>query len=374
MPLSYDAVIWFMALRHAVGRFLVLVATAPFSFLFYGLTALRNGLFDLGWRQRRSLDVPTWSIGNLSMGGTGKTPITGFIAERMMEKGLRLAILSRGYGRRKAHLALEVHADTSWRDSGDEPLMLLKRLTRFAHTHGLHPPRVAVGPSRFLAASCLDLSEVDLVLLDDGFQHRQLHRDLDLVILSGHQKFPGRAPWHLLPSGFFRETVAALHRADGVFFTRMRSKEQLAWFQRQIEQKAPQVSQWSFSFALGDPQSLHPENQRHPGNGPCAAFAGIESPEKFFAALRHKGFDLHLALPLKDHQPLDQTQRLRLREFLSHTPEGFLLTTEKDAIKLDLCDDFAKMLFFIPMTVACDHPTALDEFLQKKYLGSRGNS
>jgi tetraacyldisaccharide 4'-kinase len=177
----------------------------PASYLYAIGVELRNTFFNLGLRRSVRLPRPVISVGNLTVGGTGKTPTCLWLSLALKDRGYRVAILSRGYRRKETRpIVLHPHADESARSenvlkSGDEPLMMAQ----------LYGQIVGIGKNRSAAAAeLLGTADVDIFILDDGFQHRRVKRDIDLVLLGSESS--GR----LLPAGPFREPKKNLHRAD----------------------------------------------------------------------------------------------------------------------------------------------------------------
>src|SRR5262249_45410270 len=221
--------------------------------------AMRNKAFDRGWLAIHKAAVPVVSVGNLTLGGTGKTPCVEYVARFYRQLDLRVAILSRGYG--------------SGQGRNDEALLLEEALPDVPHLQG--PDRVA------LARAAVEELESEVLVLDDGFQHRRLARDLDLVLLDA------TCPWGhgaLLPRGLLREPASALRRAHAVLLTR-------------CDQVGPEARQAIRSrvarLAPGVPvlESVHrPEGLVNGGatadldllrQRPVAAFCGIGNPEAF---------------------------------------------------------------------------------------------
>ena len=173
----------------------------PLTGLYGAATALRNTLFDRGVLSSRRLEQPVVSVGNLSVGGSGKTPFVIALGELLKARGIRFDVLSRGYGR-KTRGVLVVEPDGNAADFGDEPLLIARRL-------GVP---VIVGESRYEAGRVAERKfQPQLHILDDGFQHRSLARDFDIVLMT-ERDFDDR----LLPSGRLREPLSSLARADAV--------------------------------------------------------------------------------------------------------------------------------------------------------------
>lgn len=199
--------------RGVRGKFLRFIAL-PLSFLYRIAVRLRNVLFDLGWLKSTRLPRPVISVGNLTVGGTGKTPTSLWLAQELRRRGFKVGILSRGYHRKDVRAAAIPHSDTGRTDEdivkfGDEPLMMVR----------LYGQQVGVSRRRRdAAAELLSVTDIDMFILDDGFQHRWVKRDVDLLLLGSETS--GR----LLPAGPFREPRKNLHRADFLLATAAQSE------------------------------------------------------------------------------------------------------------------------------------------------------
>jgi tetraacyldisaccharide 4'-kinase len=272
----------------------------PLTAIYVAATGLRNELYDRGVLRSRRLQQPVISVGNLSVGGSGKTPFVIALGELLKARGIPFDVLSRGYGR-KTRGVLVVELDGKATDFGDEPLLTARRL-------GVP---VIVGESRYEAGRVAERKfQSQLHVLDDGFQHRSLARDFDIVLLTERDLFD-----RLLPSGRLREPLSSLARADAIVLPRG-----LALESRMLKQKA----MWRIERELVLP------------NVPSAPvlFCGIARPEQFFAQVRAAGitpaaeviFCDHHAYDLDDIQSLISTRRDR--------PGDGFLTTEKDAVNL----------------------------------------
>jgi tetraacyldisaccharide 4'-kinase len=294
----------------------------PLAWLYGGVIAARRSAHRAGWARVRPLGQPVVVVGNLTVGGTGKTPLTIWLAQQLAAANLRVGIVSRGYGRRSG-AARTVHPDSDWRDVGDEPVILARRTGC--------PTMVAA--DRVAAARTLIARGADLVLADDGLQHLRLPRDCQIVVIDGARGFGnGR----LLPAGPLREPVARLQQADIV-----------------VVNGAPEHPSLAAGVLPADTLRMRVvalEARRLDGRGsPCAleafrgrrvhAVAGIGNPERFFRELAAHGLELvpHL---FPDHHPLVA----RELEFGDELP---VLMTEKDAVK---CSPFAHpRLWYVPV-------------------------
>ncbi len=286
------------------------------------------------------------------MGGTGKTPISIALLQWLVDSGLRPALLSRGYGRRQSQRCLIVSPTSDWRDSGDEPLMIAKRVPRAL---------VIVGPSRAKAAALARSEQVDVFVLDDGFQHRQLKRDLDVVLLDVTQERPV-----LPPLGKFREGFEALRRADVIVLTRSHDLEKTQAMQQMITSKFPDLPILKVKFRSQHPLSLDGVPLQLEPRSKVAAYAGIAFPEKFFREIGRLGFELVDQLSLSDHGVLDKG---RLKSFWQHAQRAdacILLTTHKDAVKLETPMDSDILIGFLPLAALWEDESRARQVLLKQ--------
>jgi tetraacyldisaccharide 4'-kinase len=320
----------------------------PLTPLFIAAVRLRNSLYDRALLPTIRVDAPVISIGNLAMGGTGKTPITRDLAERLQQLGHMPVILSRGYGRRSKG-AIQVFPTDSWQDVGDEALLLARGPSR---------PQVWVGRDR--AALACDLrrkiptSDSPVFLLDDGFQHRRLARDLDIVLLDASARAP-----QPFPVGLFRETSSSLSRSDLLIFTRTSDFSPPAWAERLPEKP--------FLMARFEPQwVVAPDGGKLPlewlrGRRILAACA-LARPTPFFQMLEQRGAQIVHRLSAPDHQPLPWE---RIANLCAKSGIQDVLMTEKDAVKLECSPESAILLHFVAIGVCWN-----DEFKLNHRLAS----
>ncbi len=295
-----------------IQRVLLSAAALP-----YGLVIrLRNFLYNRGWLRSRKAAVPVVSVGNLTAGGTGKTPCVEYVAGFFRDQGLRVAVLSRGYG--------------SASGPNDEARVLEENLPDVPHLQGVD--RTA------LAATAVAELESEILVLDDGFQHRRLARDLDLVLIDATR------PWgygRLLPRGLLREPVSGLHRAGAVVLTRC---DQVAPAERdrirqRVRQTAPSVPVAESSHRAVELRnseqttaSLDSLRQR-----PVAGFCGLGNPDAFRRTLADLGANLCAFRTYPDHHPYNRDDVERLRIWAGGLPaDCAVVTTQKDLVKLRL--------------------------------------
>lgn len=277
---------------------------APFVPLYGAAVRAKNLAWDRGRLRAKRLPAPVVSIGNLSVGGSGKTPLTIRLAQLLTERGVAVDVLSRGYGRR-SKAAERVIAGGSAEQFGDEPLLI-------AQAAGVP---VFVGASRYEAGLVAEQDAVRpaLHLLDDGFQHRQLGRDVDIVVLH-RDDFKGR----LLPAGPLREPFSSLSRAQ-IVAMRQEDRE----LEPRLRRRGFEGPVWWMERKLEMPRISR-----------VVAFCGIARQEEFFSGIRTGGVSIATTRAWRDHhryEPWDIAELIELRR--QHGAEAFL-TTEKDWVRL----------------------------------------
>lgn len=315
--------LWYGAPDHSGRRFLKACLWPLESLYHAGL------LMDQRRRQALSRKLPcrVISVGNITVGGTGKTPTVLWLARRFRENGFSVAIVSRGYGRvdsKAAHVTLQGSIPDAAARFGDEPVLLARRLS--------HVP-VWVGADRFQAAQqALQRHHADVVLLDDGFQHRQLHRDVDIVVLNAaHPLGNGR----LLPAGPLREPAAHLTRAHALVFIEdahnwvaCRTLVQPFGLEEKPCFRAVPVLDGFFRAHTDLEVPFEKLVDR-----PCVVVAGIARPERFFSAVRSRGIPCARTVAFPDHHRWKPSDVRLLLETMRNTGARWILTTEKDAVR-----------------------------------------
>ena len=277
--------------------------------LFYGaVTELRARLYEKGTFRRKRLDRPVISVGNLTVGGTGKTPMVIWLAERLIAEGKRVGILSRGY--------------KGSNGTSDEIELMKDRLQQRAV--------FGVGPDRYGQGKMLE-SQVDVFLLDDGFQHLQLARDADVLLLDAAQPLAKQA---MLPTGRLREPISAMARADLLVFTRIETVPGTA----AAVDKFQDYPVFSAATKLLGYRRLNQPNQliglEELGSGPFYAFCGIGNPLAFFQDLKNWNLQLAGQSEFPDHHRYDQRDAAELLAAARSAAANALVTTEKDAQNL----------------------------------------
>ncbi|MGB8030665.1 MAG: tetraacyldisaccharide 4'-kinase [Terracidiphilus sp.] len=268
--------------------------------------ALRDLQLRTGLKPIRRLRWPVVSIGNLSTGGAGKTPLTIALAKALTERGLHVDVLSRGYGRRSAR-PFSVDPGGTAQDFGDEPLVIAREAQI----------PVYVAAERYEAGLLAErdaAEQAGVHLLDDGFQHRQLARDIDILLLSR-----GDLNDHLLPAGNLREPIRALRRATIIAIPADEPE-----VEAQLKSMGWQGTVWRI--------------RRHmeilPLDGPVAAFCGIAHPGQFFQGLESAGVKLAARTAFTDHHSYTAVDLADLASVARAAGATTLLTTEKDRVRI----------------------------------------
>jgi tetraacyldisaccharide 4'-kinase len=289
--------------------------------------AFRGTAYRRGWCKTYRLDRPVVSVGNLTVGGAGKTPLVKFIAQRLLNRGWNPSILTRGYGRDRgaAMVVLEPSPErrVDAREVGDEPALLAKALPEVP---------ILICTDRY-RAGCLaeERFAVDAHLLDDGFQHWALERDVDIVALDVTQEF---SDWALLPAGRLREPCSALERAHLVVLTRTELGDAPA-LQERVRRINPRARVFLSMTALRgfvDAKTGGPFPVQDLRGKPLCAFCGIGNPEAFFANVRQWGFSAVAEEVFPDHHVYSPADLVYLAARARKAGAAALLTTEKDVV------------------------------------------
>ncbi len=300
------------------------------SALYGAAVRLRNLAYDRGVTPARRLPCRVVCVGNLTVGGTGKTPTVEKLARSFVRSGAKVCVILRGYGRGGAGAAVVSdgrQALLPWQEAGDEAVLLARRLPGIP---------VIVGGDRVRAgALALERFGVDTLLLDDGFQHRRLHRDVDLVLLDATDPFGGG---RLLPRGRLREPIEGLHRAHAILVTRADQAAELAPVRGRLSHLAPgRPLAWAVhrpvrlvDLGSGETRALSALAGRS-----ALAVSGIANPESFRRTLQDLGVELVGHLRYADHHPFSAADRAHMAAEAKRFRTEWILTTEKDAVRLE---------------------------------------
>ena len=299
----------------------------PLSRLYGSALEARARLYARGRIRSRRLDHPTISVGNITFGGTGKTPLVEWLARRFRFEGRRPAILSRGYGRRSRGVVVVSEGDGPRVDAergGDEPVELARRLPGVI---------IVVARRRAEAADAAGRLGANLFLLDDGYQHLAVRRDVNLLLLDARDPFgAGRLP----PRGRLREPLSALARADAFVFTRVDRTEPPAAALQTLQTMRPEAPVFTARIRAA---GVRDENG---SPVPASALAsrrilgvcGIANPAGFASSLAELDLAPEETLAFRDHQRYDDRALSRIARAAEASGCSWVVTTEKDAVKL----------------------------------------
>ena len=282
----------------------------PLSVLYGVIVRVRVWLYANKWLKQKRLNAPVISIGNLTVGGTGKTPMVIWLAEKFLAEGRRVAILSRGY--RGAN------------GTSDE-IELMKFRLKGRVSFG-------VGKNRFAAGHRLESQQpIDIFLLDDGFQHLQLARDLDILLMDVSRPLAGES---LLPAGRLREPVTAMSRANLIIFTRAETASGTLDAIEKLNQYpvfAASTRLLGFRRLGGETAPLSPNEI---GAGPFFAFCGLGNPDAFFRDLGNWGLAICGQAIFADHHRYTRRDISAVKQAAKQAGANAFVTTEKDAQNL----------------------------------------
>jgi tetraacyldisaccharide 4'-kinase len=309
--------------------------------------------------RRRHLRHPVISVGNLSVGGSGKTPVVAHIARLLLEQGERPCILSRGYGRRTARDGVTVVSDgrsilADLDSSGDEPLMLARALPAVP---------VLVGPSRYRSGVFAEERlAVTAHVLDDGFQHVQLARDIDLLV-TNEQDLTDRP----LPAGRLRERSEAAAQAHAVLVDA--GYDEAA---RRVARALGVSTAFRVVRTIGAPRLVATgETVVVPVDERVFAVAGIARPERFFADLASAGWKVAGTMTFRDHHMFTGRDITRMIAAARSAGATIVMTTEKDAVRLAGRDFGDVPVAWVPLSVGVEPATLFSEWLRDRLRAAR---
>ncbi|MBS1795233.1 MAG: tetraacyldisaccharide 4'-kinase [Acidobacteria bacterium] len=314
----------------------------PLSWIYGSIINLRNALYERGRLASLSLGAPAISVGNITVGGTGKTPMVAFVAETLAETGARVCVLTRGYGRENPRERVLVSDGekilTDYRKAGDEPFELARRL--------LGKALVVADADRAAAGRwAREKFGVTAFVLDDAFQHRRARRELDIVLVDATNPFGNRKT---LPFGILREPLENLRRAGLIVVTRadLVDEEKIANLKTEISKYNPdrpvltarnelaaltEITEFARS---GKPPAADRRPPAADRDQASAAFCALGNPDNFFEQLKREGFALKTTIKFPDHHRYARTDIAKIEAEARRTGAQILLTTAKDAVKL----------------------------------------
>lgn len=301
----------------------------PFAYLYRVTAAIRNKGYDIGAFKAHELPKPVISVGNIAIGGSGKTPVVRMLCQKLLERGLKPAILSRGYMRKGTEDVVfespppeSITADFI----GDEPYMLSRQLNGVIF--GISAKRSRVG------MKLLESHDPDVFILDDGFQHRQLKRDLDIVVLDSDNPFGGSAA---LPGGMLREPPSSLARADMLLLKRLYKESPDDNLLSTVRSYSPDANIFDVYLkpekiiSVSGTESEKPEYLKQKR---VFAFCGIAKPEGFVKTLESLEAEIVSSVTFRDHHRYSRAVVERLNRNFKTCGAEIGVTTMKDGAKL----------------------------------------
>jgi tetraacyldisaccharide 4'-kinase len=294
-----------------------------------GALAARQACYSAGIFSTRRLPVPVISIGNLTLGGSGKTPLAALVAGALADLGAGPAVISRGYGRRTRGVRVVADRDgvrLTARDAGDEPRLLAEQLPGIP---------VVVGENRYEAGRvAVERCGAAALVLDGGFQHRTLAKDLEIVAVEGTE------PWgngRLFPRGVLREPMSALRRANVVVVTNPAHQAAAENIARSLRHHGSRAAVLTGSYraeALRQGCEGAPQSPSALAGRRVIALAGVASPTGFVMTLAGLGATVTELLAFPDHHPYTEADLLRVRSSARRAAVNCVVTTEKDWVRL----------------------------------------
>ena len=278
-------------------------------FLYQSIIQLRNFLYDIKIFKVYKSSIPIISVGNLTMGGTGKTPFVLFLINYFLKKNLSPLVVSRGYGR-TSRGQIVVHSKASYtvKDIGDEPYLINKNFPEID---------IIINHKRVEAVKWAERSQkkYDVIILDDGYQHRSIFRNLNILLINGRQNHAS-----LLPGGDLREPLENIRRADCIVLTKggvdSKMKNMILKTKKPMYSTKEVFSKSTIKYNTG------------------ISFCGIGDPDSFKETLNKLSINIIKGLQFKDHQNYSSSIIKKIEESLKKTNQNTFFTTEKDWVKL----------------------------------------
>ncbi len=321
----------------------------PISLVYCFIMWVRNLCFDFGIFKQYSFDIPIVSVGNITTGGTGKTPMVIAIAKHYLQQGKQPVIISRGYGRKSKGLQI-VHDGNlvlvSPKMGGDEPVMMAHSLKK--------APIIVCEKRRLGVEKAIQQFSPDVVILDDAFQHRQIKRDSDIVLINASKPNDLK---YIFPAGNLRESIKGLSRATAIAFTKgnptqMQVIEKLIKeitdvpiFHTKTKTEISQIN--GDSFTLGNPTE------------PVFAFCGIGDPTSFKSTLEYNQIEFTGFKAFNDHQKYSHKILNSLENEIKASGSTSIIITEKDLVKLP--DEFLNSFKVFVVKIELEYPSFKSE-------------
>jgi len=335
------------------------------SKVFKTFVLLRIFLYRIGWLKTTVIKTPVISVGNLTVGGTGKTPIVDFIAKEFQNKNLNPAILSKGYGRKSPYSMKRLRycenkkIDPSF--FGDEPYLL-----------ALLNPKIPVfvGNSRVKISKLAEKKDSpDIIILDDAYQHLKLHRDLNLLLIDAEIGFGNN---HLLPYGILREPEKQWERADAIILTKSNlstSKKILTILKHDLKVTCP-IFNFNYEakglYRLDGKSRIETKEIR---NKRLLAISGIAQPKAFLRSLEECEANIISKIDFPDHCPFKEKDISKIKYENKISNPDLIITTEKDAVKLRAFTEILKDIWVLEMKIEAEKSwnDFFDDFLNSSF-------
>jgi len=312
-------------------RKVILVPLSLLSFFYGWVVSARAFLYAHRILKAHSLSCKVVSVGNITLGGTGKTPFVCLLSEMIRAKGYRVAILSRGYkGKFQGPFGLVSDGEEifmNWQQAGDEPYLLAEKLKEVP---------VVIGKERWLSGKyAIEQFQAEVVILDDGFQHLPLKRNLDIVLIDSSSPFGNG---HLFPRGVLREPLKQIRRADAIILTKVGQSDNISELKEnlativdgcpifQVDYAPAEIRVW------GEKNPLPPE---HLKEKKVLAFSGVAKPESFWQSLLKLGVKIFGTETFPDHHRYEQKEMEKLWAKGAALKVDALVTTEKDLVRME---------------------------------------
>jgi tetraacyldisaccharide 4'-kinase len=311
--------VWFF--QHS-AKWVLVPLLLPLTVVFALLSSFRRQCFKFGIFKSFAVDVPIVVVGNIGIGGNGKTPVVLYLIEQCLAQGIKVGVISRGYGGKAPHYPYLLDENTRAVEAGDEPFLIYQR----------HQIPVVVGRDRVANAQLLIEQGCELILADDGLQHYRLKRDFELLVIDSKRQFGNGL---LLPAGPLREGLWRLKTVDALIFNGELNRNNISAGEIPnilMKLAATKVVNLKTQQSVSITTFQEMCSQANIGKG-INALAGIGDPSRFFKTLTDIGFNLDKSVGFVDHQHYNEKL---FTEFSGDVP---LLMTEKDAVK---CTAFAK--------------------------------
>ncbi len=328
------------------ARLFLYIPLACLSFMYQIALMAREYMYKTGIMKTQDSPIPVISVGNITLGGTGKTPVVERLSRKFKDKGFHPGIITRGYLRSKTGTFPVDLKNDSAKTAGDEAYMLAKR-TRIP---------VIVGKDRLAAIECgIDRCKIDLAILDDGFQVRDIKKDVDILILNGRESL---AKQELFPLGPYRDPISRVRACDAILVSKAEPDRATIYFTRGI----PRFQVRHHPVHLYNVKHNVIAHYNYLKNKKIAAFSGLGDNESFFQLLRQIGATTVYETSFPDHYRYTQKD---IKKIESISDVECIVTTEKDAVKL-LDMELPDNLFYLSIEARIEDEDTLMELLLKK--------